>query len=52
MIIQFNTDKNIDGNEQFSALFEVQIKDELSKSSPLISFVDVHLSDQDGTKMD
>jgi len=50
MIIQFDTDKNIDGNEQFSALFEDQKKDKLSKHNHLISSVDVHLSDQDGNK--
>jgi len=50
MTIQFNTDKNINGNEEFVALYVAQIEDELSRYSHQITRIEVHLSDQDGNK--
>jgi len=50
MTIQFNTDKNINGNEEFTAPYVAQIKDEFSRYSHLITRIEVHLSDQDGNK--
>ncbi len=50
MIIQFNTDKNINGNEEFTAPYVTQIEEELSRYSHQISRIEVHLSDQDGSK--
>jgi ribosome-associated translation inhibitor RaiA len=48
MIIQFNTDKNINGTEEFTASYIAQIEDELSKYSDQITRIEVHLSDEDG----
>jgi len=50
MTIQFNTDKNINGNEEFTAPYVAQIEDELSRYSDQITRIEVHLSDEDGNK--
>jgi len=50
MTIQFNTDKNINGNEEFIAPYVAQIEDELSRYSDQITRIEVHLSDEDGNK--
>lgn len=50
MTIQFNTDKNINGNEEFTAPYVSQIEDELSRYSHQITRIEVHLSDEDGNK--
>ena len=50
MTIQFNTDKNINGNAEFTAPYIAQIKDEFSRYSNLITRIEVHLSDEDGNK--
>ncbi len=50
MTIQFNTDKNINGNEEFTAPYVAQIQDELSRYSNQITRIEVHLSDEDGNK--
>lgn len=48
MIIQFNTDKNINGTEELTASYIAQIEDELSKYNDQITRIEVHLSDEDG----
>jgi len=50
MTIQFNTDKNINGNEEFTAPYVAQIENEFSRYSHQITRIEVHLSDQDGNK--
>jgi len=50
MTIQFNTDKNINGNAAFTAPHIAQIKDGFSRCSHLITRIEVHLSDEDGNK--
>ena len=50
MTIQFNTDKNINGTEEFTAPHVAQIEDELSRYSHQITRIEVHLSDEDGNK--
>jgi hypothetical protein len=35
MTIQFNTDKNINGNEEFTAPYVAQIEDKLSRYSDI-----------------
>ena len=50
MTIQFNTDKNINGNEDFVAPFITQIEDELRRFNSHITRIEVHLSDQNGKK--
>ncbi|MEO5978309.1 MAG: HPF/RaiA family ribosome-associated protein [Chryseolinea sp.] len=50
MNIQFNTDKNINGSERFTAPYIAQIESELSRFSDHITRIEVHLSDEDGQK--
>jgi ribosome-associated translation inhibitor RaiA len=50
MTIQFNTDKNINGGEEFTAPYVSQIEDEFSRYSRQVTRIEVHLSDQDGNK--
>lgn len=50
MTIQFNTDKNVNGTEEFVAPFITQIEDELRRFSSHITRIEVHLSDENGKK--
>jgi len=50
MQIQFNTDKNVTGNEELIASSTSLISEELSRFSQQITRVEVHLSDEDGNK--
>jgi hypothetical protein len=50
MTIQFETDKNINGTEPFTAPYVAQIESELGRFSDRITRVQVHLSDEDGHK--
>ncbi|HTO15438.1 MAG TPA: hypothetical protein VLZ83_06690 [Edaphocola sp.] len=50
MTIQFNTDKNLNGTEEFTAPFINQIEDELKRFSSHITRIEVHLSDENGKK--
>jgi ribosome-associated translation inhibitor RaiA len=50
MQIQFNTDKNVTGNEELIALSTSLISEELSRYSHQITRMEVHLSDEDGNK--
>lgn len=50
MTIQFNTDKNITGDNTFTAQNVAKIKKSLSRYSDHISRIEVHLSDEDGRK--
>jgi ribosome-associated translation inhibitor RaiA len=50
MIIQFNTDSNINGSEALEAHFTSLITEELSRFSNHITRVEVHLSDENGHK--
>jgi ribosome-associated translation inhibitor RaiA len=50
MQIQFNTDKNVTGNEELIASSTSLISEELSRFSRQITRVEVHLSDEDGNK--
>jgi ribosome-associated translation inhibitor RaiA len=50
MTIQFNTDKNIAGAENFATPLEAQIESKLSRFSDHITRIEVHLSDEDGSK--
>jgi ribosome-associated translation inhibitor RaiA len=50
MKIQFNTDKNVNGSEAFTAPYIAQIEAELSRFSDHITRIEVHLSDEDGPK--
>jgi ribosome-associated translation inhibitor RaiA len=48
--IQFNTDKNVNGSDEFTAPFITLIKDKLKRYSKQITRLEVHLSDEDGPK--
>ncbi len=50
MTIQFNTDKNIAGSKTFTAQYVARIEEALSRYSHHISRIEVHLSDEDGSK--
>lgn len=50
MKIQFNTDKNIDGNEKEQKYFTSQIREELERFQSHITRIEVHLSDENGKK--
>lgn len=50
MKIQFNTDKNVEGTEDFSAIFIDLITEQLSRFENQITRLEVHLSDEDGSK--
>ena len=50
MIIQFNTDKNIEGTENFTATFTELITDELERFSSQITRIEAHLTDENGNK--
>ena len=50
MKIQVNTDKNIEGKEQLAAYVESIVKEGLSRHAEHITRVEVHLSDENGSK--
>jgi len=50
MIVQFNTDKNIEGNEKMEAFVNTSITDELARFKDGITRIEVHLSDENGSK--
>jgi len=50
MTIQFNTDKNIPGNEEFTVPYASMLERELRRYSHQITRLEVHLSDEDGPK--
>jgi hypothetical protein len=50
MQIQFNTDKNVIGNEELTGSSTSLISEELSRFSHQITRVEVHFSDEDGNK--
>lgn len=50
MQIQFNTDDNVTGNEELIASATSLISKELRRFSQQITRVEVHLSDEDGSK--
>lgn len=50
MTIQFNTDKNVDGSNGFTAPLITQIENELRRFSSHITRIEVHVSDENGEK--
>ena len=50
MTIQFNTDNNIQGNEELTSPLTSLISDKLNRFSDKISRVEVHLSNDNGNK--
>jgi ribosome-associated translation inhibitor RaiA len=50
MIVQINTDHNIEGKEKFTSTFTELITDELGHFSEHITRVEAHLADENGKK--
>ncbi|MFT6982767.1 MAG: hypothetical protein ACJAUD_001537 [Crocinitomicaceae bacterium] len=50
MIIQFNTDKTVSGNERGSTYFTNLIQNDLERYNSHVTRVEVHLSDENGKK--
>lgn len=50
MIIQFNTDKTINGDEKSRVYFSQLIRDELRIYSSGLTRIEIHLSDENGKK--
>ncbi|UKT65577.1 HPF/RaiA family ribosome-associated protein [Pedobacter mucosus] len=50
MIIQLNTDKNLTIHQEYEDKIQTQISDSLSRFSDLITRLEVHLSDENGSK--
>lgn len=50
MIIQFNTDKIVNGDKKTQDYFKAQIDKELSHFKSNITRIEVHISDQNGIK--
>lgn len=50
MKIQVNTDKNIDGKESLTNYVKTTVEDGLNRFSESITRIDVHLSDDNGSK--
>ncbi|HTO37830.1 MAG TPA: HPF/RaiA family ribosome-associated protein [Brumimicrobium sp.] len=50
MDIIFNTDKHIDGKERVEAYFTTEIKKELARFEDRVTRVEVHVSDENGSK--
>ena len=50
MIVQINTDKNVKGSEEFISSSKEIINAQLERHSEIISRVEVHFSDENGSK--
>ena len=50
MIIQYNTDKTINGDERHEEYFTALIEKELNRFSSQLSRIEAHVSDQNGKK--
>ncbi len=50
MLIQFNADKNLTVHEDFNDKLSTLLKDKLSRFSEHITRIEVHLSDDNGSK--
>lgn len=50
MIIQFNTDRNIDGNQRVETFVRERLESKLDRFATSITRIEVHLSDQNADK--
>jgi len=50
MLIQINTDKNIEGTVELISHFTEVLKDSLSRFDDQVTRLEVHLSDENGSK--
>ncbi|EAZ96051.1 hypothetical protein FBBAL38_01490 [Flavobacteria bacterium BAL38] len=50
MLVQINTDKNIEGSSRLVEFFTTEINNELSRFDSLVTRVEVHVSDENANK--
>ncbi|MDP5000564.1 MAG: HPF/RaiA family ribosome-associated protein [Flavobacterium sp.] len=50
MLVQINTDKNIEGSSRLVEFFTTEINNELSRFDNLVTRVEVHVSDENANK--
>ncbi|ALQ51549.1 HPF/RaiA family ribosome-associated protein [Nitrosomonas ureae] len=50
MQIQVNTDRNVEGHEEFSAQVKAKIEDVLNRFNKHVTRVEVHISDENSDK--
>lgn len=50
MLVQINTDKNIEGHKRMKDFFEDEIKKDLAHFDELVTRIEVHLEDMNGDK--
>lgn len=50
MLVQINTDKNLDMNEAYSKQLEASLKESFNRYTDHITRLEVHLSDENGNK--
>jgi ribosome-associated translation inhibitor RaiA len=50
MLVQINTDKNIEGHKRMNDFFEEEVKKDLGRFDDLVTRVEVHLEDENGDK--
>lgn len=50
MLVQINTDKNIEGHKRMNDFFEEEIRKDLARFDELVTRIEVHLEDENGDK--
>lgn len=50
MLVQINTDKNIDGDEKLTQRIEEQVKNTMGRFADQITRIELHLSDESSDK--
>ena len=50
MLVQIHTDKNIEGGSRFSEYFSAEIKEQLARFNEIVTRIEVHVTDQNGSK--
>ena len=50
MLVQIHTDKNIEGGSRFSEYFTAEIKEQLARFNELVTRIEVHVTDENGSK--
>lgn len=50
MLIQINTDKNIEGDDALTQRLDTQVKNTLNRFSDQITRIEIHLSDENSDK--
>lgn len=50
MLVQINTDKNIEGSSRFNDFFTEETNNTLERFDAIVTRVEVHISDENGSK--